>query len=403
MNDTTHPIEREDLMAWLDGELSAERAAGVAAHVKMCNECLTLAEELRRVSAQLAAWQVEPAPASLDVRVNAALQQTPQKAVLSSPSPKPRYLIPTWAWQLSGVCALLLLIAAISIPNLLRSRSVTEDLKRPQNPAFTAAPPAHGPSLAQDDSYFFSVPSRGKLPAARGETGATVPSGPMVIRTATLVVVAKDFDAARSVFERQLRQHGGYVAQLSISGQGGSTRALTATLRVPADRMDALFAELKKIGRVEGEGQMGEEVTQQYVDLVARLKNARVTEQRLAQILAQRTGKVADVLEVEREIARVRGEIEQMEAQRKTMENQVAFASVRFELREEYQAQLDVTPPSTGTRLRNAAVEGYKSATENAIGLAEFLLNAGPTLLLWVLIGFWPARLLWRHFRRATA
>ncbi len=148
---------------------------------------------------------------------------------------------------------------------------------------------------------------------------------------------------------------------------------------------------------------VGEEVTQQYVDLVARLKNARVTEQRLAQILAQRTGKVADVLEVEREIARVRGEIERMDAQRKTLENQVAFASVRFELREEYQAQLNVTPPSTATRLRNAAVEGYKSATENAIGLAEFLLNAGPTLLLWGLIFYWPARLLWRRFRRVTA
>jgi len=224
----------------------------------------------------------------------------------------------------------------------------------------------------------------------------------MIIRTATLVVVAKEFDAARAVFERLLRQHGGYIAQLSIGGQS-SARTLTATLRVPADRMDALFAELKKIGRVEGEGQMGEEVTQQYVDLVARLKNSRVTEQRLAQILAQRTGKVADVLEVEREIARVRGEIERMDAQRKTLENQVAFASVRFELREEYQAKLDVTPPSTATRLRNAAVEGYKSAVENAIDLAVFFLDAGPTLLLWGLIFFWPARLLWRRFRRAAA
>jgi uncharacterized small protein (DUF1192 family) len=389
MNHTTHPIEREDLMAWLDGELSADRAASVAAHVKACEECLALAEELRRVSAQLAAWQVEPTPASLDTRVSAALEQTPQKDVLSSLPLKPRFLLPTWAWQLSGVCALLLLIAAISMPNLLRSRMGTGvaserwvNLEKPASAPATSA----------------GVPQGG-----RGESQVAPSSGPMIIRSATLVVVAKEFDAARAAFERVLRQHGGYIAQLSLSGQGGSARALTATLRVPADRMDALFSELKKIGRVEGEGQMGEEVTQQYVDLVARLKNSRVTEQRLAQILAQRTGKVADVLEVEREIARVRGEIERMEAQRKTLENQVAFASLRFELREEYQAKLDVTPPSTATRLRNAAVEGYKSATENAIGLAEFLLNAGPTLLLWGLIFFWPARLIWRRVRRATA
>jgi len=388
MNHTTHPIEREELMAWHDGELSAERAAGVAAHVKVCDECLALVEELRRVSAQLAAWQVEPAPASLDARVSAALEQTPQKNALSSPSPKPRYLIPTWAWQLGGVCALLLIIVAISIPNLLRSR-MSRNLASDKNKDFEW--PASTPTASD------RVPKGG-----RAESGASTFSGPMIIRTATLVVVAKEFDAARSAFERLLRQHGGYIAQLSTGGQS-SARTLTATLRVPADRMDALFAELKKIGRVEGEGQIGEEVTQQYVDLVARLKNSRVTEQRLAQILAQRTGKVADVLEVEREIARVRGEIERMDAQRKTLENQVAFASVRFELREEYQAQLDVTPPSTATRLRNAAVEGYKSATENAIGLAEFLLNAGPTLLLWGLIFFWPVRTIWRRLRRAAA
>ncbi|MBI1749517.1 MAG: zf-HC2 domain-containing protein [Acidobacteria bacterium] len=76
MNRTTHPIEREDLMAWLDGELSPERAASVAAHVKVCDECLALAEELRRVSAQMAAWKVEPAPASLDARVSDALQRS---------------------------------------------------------------------------------------------------------------------------------------------------------------------------------------------------------------------------------------------------------------------------------------------------------------------------------------
>jgi uncharacterized small protein (DUF1192 family) len=225
----------------------------------------------------------------------------------------------------------------------------------------------------------------------------------MIVRTASVTIVTKEFDATRAAMERLVRQHGGYLANLNVSGQSGTGRALTATLRAPADRLDSLLAELKRLGRVEAESQAGEEITQQYVDLAARLKNARVTEQRLAQILAQRTGKVADVLEVEREIARVRGEIERMDAQRKTMENQVSFATVKFELREEYQAQLEVAPPSTWSRLRNAAVEGYHSVVETAIGLAVFLLSDGPTIVLWGLLLFWPARLLWRRFRRAAA
>lgn len=63
--------------------------------------------------------------------------------------------------------------------------------------------------------------------------------------------------------------------------------------------------------------QGGEEVTQQYVDLLARLANGIHTEQRLTEILRTRTGKLQDVLKVELEIDRVRGEIEEMRRKRK--------------------------------------------------------------------------------------
>ena len=88
----------------------------------------------------------------------------------------------------------------------------------------------------------------------------------------------------------------------------------------------------KKFGRVDTEAQTGEEVTAQYVDLQARLANSKNTEQRLTDVLRQRTGKLSDVLEVETEIARVRGEIESMEAERKTMATQVAFATLNLTL-----------------------------------------------------------------------
>lgn len=393
MNRIMHPVEQEELMAWLDGELSAERGAAVAAHVKACEECLALAEEFRRVSAQMAEWEVESSPVSFADRVNAALQGSTENRKAKAPFalPERRRWIPTWAWQLGAVAVLLVVIAAISIPNLLRSRMARSDANERATGLFSGAPGEFAPSAAA------------KPQGGRAEASIPQPSGPMIVRTASVTIVTKEFDATRAAMERLVRQHGGYLANLNVSGQSGTGRALTATLRAPADRLDSLLAELKRLGRVEAESQAGEEITQQYVDLAARLKNARVTEQRLAQILAQRTGKVADVLEVEREIARVRGEIERMDAQRKTMENQVSFATVKFELREEYQAQLEVAPPSTWSRLRNAAVEGYHSVVETAIGLAVFLLSDGPTIVLWGLLLFWPARLLWRRFRRAAA
>ena len=163
------------------------------------------------------------------------------------------------------------------------------------------------------------------------------------------------------------------------------------------------MAELKKLGRVEDESQGGEEVTQQYVDLQARLANGKHTEQRLTEILRTRTGKLQDVLKVELEIDRVRGEIEQMQAEKKEPSKRVAFATLNTTIKEEYQAKLQGAPPSTGSRFRNAAVDGYNTVIEGLIGVALFLLSAGPSLLLWAAILFFPARWAWKKLRRKFA
>jgi hypothetical protein len=184
-----------------------------------------------------------------------------------------------------------------------------------------------------------------------------------------------------------------------VSAPSDAGRSLTATLRIPAQQLDAAMAELKKLGRVEDESQGGEEVTQQYVDLEARLANGIHTEQRLTEILRTRTGKLQDVLKVELEIDRVRGEIEQMQAEKKELSKRVAFATLNTTVKEEYFARLQPTPPSTGSRFRNAAVDGYNTVVEGLIDVGLFLLSAGPSLLLWAAILFFPARWAWKKFR----
>lgn len=247
------------------------------------------------------------------------------------------------------------------------------------------------------------VPSPRPALLARAETEnrarSIVPNAPMIIFTAALTIVAKEYGSARPALDRILATHGGFAAQLSATDTKGEAQTLTATLHVPSDKLSAVVNELKKLGRVESETQKGDEVTQQYTDLTARLSNARNTEQRLIAVLRERTGKVKDILEVEQEIARVREEIETMDAERRTMENRVQFATIQLQVREDYKAALEVAPPTTGTRLWNALVAGIRDAAESFLALILFALNAGPTLLLWAAILFWPARLAWRHFR----
>ena len=145
----------------------------------------------------------------------------------------------------------------------------------------------------------------------------------------------------------------------------------------------------------------GEDVTQQSVDLDARLVNARASEARLKTILEQRTGRLSDVLDVEREISRVRGEIERMEAERKSLDGRIQFASINVTILEEQRASLDLGPQPLSTRFRNAFVEGWRDALGGAVEAGLVLTSLLPTLLMLALVAL-PAVAFYRRRLRAA-
>jgi hypothetical protein len=154
---------------------------------------------------------------------------------------------------------------------------------------------------------------------------------------------------------------------------------------------------------VENESQSGEEVTQQHTDLVARLKNSRETEQRFRAILQQRTGDVVEVLQVEEGIARVRGDIERMEAEQKALEHRVDFTAVELQLTEEYKAHLNPPAPSISIRVHNSFVAGYRNLSETILGILLFYAEYGLTLWLWLVILALPVIFVRRRYRKSLA
>jgi chromosome segregation ATPase len=207
-------------------------------------------------------------------------------------------------------------------------------------------------------------------------------------------------DESRAAVEALVGRHHGYAAQMTANSAEGAAHTLQASLRIPAPELAATLKELRGLGKVENESQSGEEVTEQHQDLVARLKNARETEARLQAILEQRTGRISDVLEVEQEIARVRGEIESMEAEQAGLEHRVDFASVELSLEEQYKAEFRA-PDSVGTQLRNALVAGYGNARDAVLGLVLFAEEYGPAMMVWGILLALPGVWVWRRYRQA--
>ena len=204
----------------------------------------------------------------------------------------------------------------------------------------------------------------------------------------------------RERIEAIVTRHQGYIGVRSVTAPDGAARTLEATLRVPADQLAPASTELKTLGPSNRIRKVGEEVTQQYLDLDARLTNAKVTEHRLTDLLRRRTGKLAYVLAVEKEIDEVREKIERMEAEKKNLGNRVDFGTLTVRVSEQYKAQTQVLPSSFRRRFQNAAVEGCRSMIHGLVDVIEVPLSYSPSVFLWARLRFLPARIASRRLRR---
>ena len=372
MTHREHPIWEEELMPYCDGLMDAAKASEIANHLETCDDCAAAVADAKGLSQQMTAWKIEDSSQKMreSILTEMRLQERSKRS-------RQRWAWwtnrPVWAYGLTGAVAALVLLT-VSVPSLLRSREV-------QTSALNI--PLTGVVATQDEPSEIPRPVSAPTRAARAEIQIEAPSGPMIIRSARMTILTKDFDGSRARIETIARESQGYLDQLTAQGEVGSGRTLSATLRLPSDRTETALVELRKLGKVREESQNSSDVTSQYVDLQARLTNARNTEQRLTDLLRERTGKLPEVVEVEREISRVREEIERMQAQQKDMNNKVQFATIQVTVSEEYRAGIELSSPSAGTRLRNALIDGYHSAVESVLNAALLVLLFGPVLLLW--------------------
>jgi hypothetical protein len=407
-----HPVEKEQVMAFLDGELEPELAAQVAAHIAECADCQALQNELRGVSSRMLAWNVETAPEKLSQAVEAASRVDSSK--LASGQRKLRLRVPLWRRvvfsRVTWVTACLLLCVGIGLmvyaPAYFHVSTISGLATQGRSDSFVSpmyapapSPPNAKSSRQESGGGDGGVGDSDHINGALDDLSQDISAGPMIARTASLKMSVKDVDAARGALDKVLQQYHGYAASLTIHSEIGAPRSIESEVHIPAAQMDAALATMKSLGRVEQEEQGGEEVTAQVIDLGARLKNAHETETRLQDILRTRTGKVSEVLEVEKVMAETRENIERMEAERKELRGRVGYSSIKLDLHEEYQATLG-QGTSVGRQIRNAIVDGFQAAGSGALALFVWLLSVLPSLMLAAALLFFPVRRTWRHYRK---
>lgn len=237
-------------------------------------------------------------------------------------------------------------------------------------------------------------------PTDPGGLRATVDPTRKIIRTGQLTIQVEDYDAAAARIEALLAEAGGYLDRTDVVRRAGAVSDATMVLRVPADRFGGLVRALGGLGELQAEHTDAADVTAHFVDTTARRDAARALEARLLQLVADRTGSVADVLEVERELARVRAEIEQHEGQLRLWQHQADLATLTVALTTRAPELAAPTSDRPGFGARSSST--FHRSVAAAVGLVSALGLALVALVPWLPLVLPLAIALWRLGRRAV-
>jgi hypothetical protein len=212
----------------------------------------------------------------------------------------------------------------------------------------------------------------------------------MLIRRGDVSVRVDSLEPAMEALRRLAASLGGTVGNVSITAGEFTVRSATLELRIPAPRFDEAMGGLAPIGKVEHSSVTAEDVGEEYVDVRARVANARRLETRLIDLLATRTGKLEDVLAVERELARVREEIERNEGRMRWLGARVATSTVSVTVSEK--------APIVGQNPGQSVLgQAFVRAWQNFIGLVAWTISSLGVLLpvalvLWLAARWWQGR-----------
>lgn len=217
----------------------------------------------------------------------------------------------------------------------------------------------------------------------------------LIVRTGRASIEVDSLERSMAELRQIVLRAGGFVADAAIQSGRNQLRSATLELKVPASRFDELTTSLEPLGRLQYVNVGAEDVSEEFVDLSARVANAHRLEDRLIELLRTRTGKLQDVLTVERELARVREEIERMEGRLRFLKASAQLSTLSVSLYEP--APIVASHPG-----RSVIGEAFKTAWRNFVGVVAGVIASLGFAVPVVIFG-WGAVIAAKRYRRKPA
>ena len=206
----------------------------------------------------------------------------------------------------------------------------------------------------------------------------------MIIRSGTMSIENDSFDETEAKAKEIAKNLGGFITNSTAQVNQSGKKQGTLTIRVQADKYDALLAEIAKTGKVMNQNITGRDVTEEYVDAEARLKTQRELEARLLQLLSEKTANLTAVVEVEQKLASVRENIEKTEGRMRMLKDQASYSTITLSIYEP--AILNTSSGGFFYELERGFEKGLTGFTAVISGLITFIVALSPILAILGLI-----------------
>ena len=255
------------------------------------------------------------------------------------------------------------------------------------------------PSLAPETKEFSTLDSEGSFELERADTAVGEITEKKVIKTGSLTMEVDEVENSSSQITEIAKSNEGFVQSSNVWTDTNGDKSGSVTIKVPAEKFESVFNKLKALAvNVEREDISGQDVTEQYVDLQAQLKNYRAEEEQYLGIL-DKADTVDDILKVTKQLSYVRGNIERVEGRLKYLESVTDFSTIAVYLSQEVKVEV---PTSKWRPLNNLKiafsywVKAFQALLDTLVWIVIFL---GPVVVvLWLII--WGIRKKYSKKRR---
>ena len=237
-----------------------------------------------------------------------------------------------------------------------------------------------------------------------GKAEETYTAERKIIRNAELSLEAENPEDAQRKITSIAELRGGFVVESQQSGSEiqSTVRDIVAiTVRVPEDKFADTLADIRNVStRVVLENVKGQDVTEEFIDIEAQIKAKKALEAQFMEIM-KRANTVSDALDVQRQLADVRGDIERIEGRKRFLANQSAMSTIK--VRVQTAKVFAATSAGFGGRLGDAFSAGAEVAMAVVLGLITFLVAVLPIAALFGLPAFVFIRYVWKRQSRASS